>query len=89
MGRAGRHARQDPRVGWERKRDTGQLDSADAAHKEAVKLLRAMLDKKSKQINEADVVYFMAECQIEQARTWAKIGKPAYQSGWRLLHAWR
>ena len=53
-------------------RDTAKLDAAAAAHKEAINLLKGMLDKKPKDVNLADVVYFLAHCQVEQCKTWAK-----------------
>ena len=59
-------------------RDLGQLNEAQMKHAEAVKLLKAMLDSKPKMVNEADVVHFMAECQIEQCKTWAKVSKPKF-----------
>jgi eukaryotic-like serine/threonine-protein kinase len=53
-------------------RDTAKLDAAAAAHKEAINLLKEMLDKKPKGVNLADVVYFLAHCQVEQCKTWPK-----------------
>jgi len=59
-------------------RETDQVDSANATHKEAIEIMRGMEEKKSKQVNESDVVYFMSQFKIEQATTWTKTGKPSF-----------
>ncbi|MCI0461304.1 MAG: hypothetical protein L0Z62_30520, partial [Gemmataceae bacterium] len=53
----------------------GKLEGAAATHKEAVKELRGMQEQKSKLVNEADGVHFMAECRLEQSKTWARTPK--------------
>ncbi|MFN0018316.1 MAG: protein kinase domain-containing protein [Pirellulaceae bacterium] len=61
-------------------RQTGDLEGALKTHAEAVKLLIALRDAKQREINEADVAHLLAECQIEQCQTWARIDKPNYLS---------
>lgn len=53
-------------------RDRGQFGDAHKKHMEAVKLMKGTLEAKSKSVNEADVAFVMAECHIEQCKTWAK-----------------
>ncbi|MGI8977615.1 MAG: protein kinase domain-containing protein [Pirellulaceae bacterium] len=61
-------------------REVGKFDDAEKSHSAAALLLKEMQDKKSHGVNEADIIHFRAECQIEQAKTWAKIAKPKYLS---------
>jgi serine/threonine protein kinase/tetratricopeptide (TPR) repeat protein len=60
------------------KREIGKLDEAEKIHAEAAALLKDLQDNKPPMVNEADIIHFRAECQIEQAKTWAKINKPKY-----------
>jgi eukaryotic-like serine/threonine-protein kinase len=57
-------------------REAGRLEEANTAHKEAIKQLTGMQEKKASAINAADVVHFLAECRVEQSKTWAK--NPAF-----------
>ena len=61
-------------------RERGELEAAQKTHAEAVKLLMDLRDAKQRGVFEGDVVHFLAECQIEQSATWAKIDKPNYRS---------
>jgi serine/threonine-protein kinase len=61
-------------------REGGDLEAAQKTHAEAVKLLMDLRDAKQLGTFEGDVVHFLAECQIEQSATWAKIDKPNYRS---------
>ncbi|MCI0641181.1 MAG: protein kinase [Gemmataceae bacterium] len=59
-------------------RHLDRLDDAQKKHAQAIQLLKGMLDGKPKMVNEADVVLFMSECQIEQCKSWAKVAKPKF-----------
>ena len=59
-------------------RDSEQVETALATHKEVIEIMRSMEEKKSKQVNESDVAYFLLQFKIEQSRTWAKTGKPSF-----------
>ena len=59
-------------------REGGDFDQAQKTHAETTKLLIEIRDSHSASLNEADVVHFLAECQLEQCQTWAKIDKPNF-----------
>jgi serine/threonine protein kinase/tetratricopeptide (TPR) repeat protein len=59
-------------------REGGDLEAAEKTHAEAALLFKETQEAKPAKINEADINFFRAECQIEQAKTWAKIAKPRY-----------
>ena len=50
-------------------RESGQPDSASAAHKEAVGLLTPIAKKAPPGVAQPDAVYFLALCQLQQFRT--------------------
>jgi serine/threonine-protein kinase len=61
-------------------REAGDLEAAQKSHSEALSLCKEIQDAKSTLINDADAIYFRAECQVEQAKTWAKVGTPKHLS---------
>lgn len=61
-------------------RKAHDFDAARKTHSESIKLLADLLSAKPKGVNDADVVFFRSECEIEQCQTWAKIGGENYLS---------